>query len=81
MLGHVLHHRLEDKEDLREVPGLHDDDAELYDVLVGEDREEGVGQRRTGGSLATAAPDVLLTSLVQHRVYLLVVVVVIVYSK
>ena len=50
-------------------------------MLLGEDREESVLEGRAGGSLATAALDIVLTSLVQHGVYLLVVVVVIVDSK
>ena len=50
-------------------------------MLLGEDREESVSQGGTGGPLPTAALDIVLTSLVQHGVDLLVVVVVIVYSK
>ena len=79
LLRHVLHHRLEDKKHLREVPGLHHDHAELDDVVVREDGEDCLGDAGAGGGgLAAAELDVVLTGLVQHGVDLLVVVVVVV---
>ena len=78
LLRHVLHHRLEDKENFREVPGLHHDDTELDQVGVREDREQSLGQWRPELGLTAAHLDVVLASGVQHLLDLLVVVVVVV---